>query len=275
MNHTKIPQNFIYPEITPKHYRFGSNQIEADDLREDGDWRGYLPEPEDQNKWGVESSSCYVFNQLSAIATLIEEQYQILNSDFSARFNALLSNGTPYGGDPLKGAESITNDGVIKEELLPFLENIKKWSEYHSFVGSDEEACRKAGQEFLEDWELKYDIVFDRNDSIEDKYIKLRKALKKSPVPIAVYAWVENGGVYIKPKGTEDNHLTLCVYLDEQNRPYYWDSYSPYLKVGEPFYDSSFAMRWSVKKKAKEPSWWDILLANLKKYYERLFKKLI
>jgi len=68
--YTPVKTNFIYPEILPEHYRFGSGQILGTPLREDGDWRDYLPPEEAQNIRGIESSACYIEAQQHAIATI-------------------------------------------------------------------------------------------------------------------------------------------------------------------------------------------------------------
>lgn len=249
MRHIPYPTNFIYPEITPGHeeYTFGSDNA-GEIIRPDGDFRDYVPQGEEQNRHDVESSACYIESPQHGVATIQEEEFNLPDQNYSARFNALLSNGTENGGDPLKGADSIRNDGLIPEGMMPFDESITSWEDFHSWKGVNERACWAAGELFKKRWKLNNWIVFKKEEPIEIKYAKLREALKRSPVPMSVYAWVEIDGVYVKPEGTRDTHLTLCVYLDEKNRPYFFDSYSPFLKIGEPFYNSEFAMRWTVKK---------------------------
>ena len=246
---TEIKQNFLYPTAElASAYKFGSGKIAGTILREDGDWRDYVPEVEHQNRNGVESSSCYVFGQQNAIATILEEQFAILNSNFSERFNALLSGGTPTGGNPIAGAQSIRHDGLIPDPLLPFSPEITSWEDFHSFEGGDEEICRKAGKEWLDNWKPNYDIVFERGEAVVDKYQKLREALRFSPCPISVYAWVEKNGEYEKPEGTRDTHLVEAVYLDDQNRIHVRDTYAPFNKVLAPWTNPDFAMRWSLTK---------------------------
>lgn len=246
MRITPIQKNFIYPTITERHYRLGS--VVSPILRENGDWRDFLPPEERQNIRGIESSACYIEAQQHAIATILEEQFGMNDNNFSARFNALKSNGTDYGGDPLEGAESIRKDGLIPDALMPFGDDIQSWSDFHSWKGVNESLCEKTGKDFLDDWILNYEIVFERGESKEVKYRRLKEALKYSPIPMSVYGWVDENGVYIKPESENDNHLTLCVYVDEQNRPYFFDTYSPFIKISEPFYNSDFALKWSVKE---------------------------
>lgn len=248
MKKTVIPKNFIYPDIPENVFVFGSNQIKGVPLRPDGDWRNFLPSEELQTRNNVESSSCYVHANQHAISTLLEEQYGIPDSDFSERFNALLSNGTPNGGDPLACGQSIRHDGLIADSLMPFSQDIVTWPLFHSWFDTSEANCRTEGKNWLSKWQPNYDIVFKMNDDVKVKYSQLREALKYSPIAVSVYGWVEENGLYIKPAGTQDNHLVECVYLDDQNRMYIRDTYSPFLKILEPFYNSSFAMRWAITK---------------------------
>lgn len=250
MKHIQIKPSFKYPKITEKHYTFGSNKFIQPIVVSDGDWRPYLPIEEEQNRRGVESSACFIEAQQHAIATLEERLFGELNNNYSARFNALRANGTEEGGDPLEGAESIRKDGLINEDILPFNEDITSWNEYHSYKGQSEALCISKGQEYLSKKTLNYDIVFERHESIETKYRKLKEALKYSPIPLSVTAWYRNdNGEYFKPEGSYDNHFVLCVYLDENNCPYIWDTYSPFLKKLTPLYNSDFAMRVSISKK--------------------------
>ncbi len=245
MRHEPYPSNFIYPDIKPEHYRFGANNA-GDIIRENGDFRDFVPLEYEQRR-NIESSACYKLASLNGIATIQEEEFGLPNQQYSPRFNDQ-ENATPEGGDPLKFADSAREDGLIPEGMLPFSDEIDTWEKFNSFFGGNEKLCRVAGKQFSKKWKINNYIVFERWEPIEVKYKKLREALKRSPVPMSVYAWIEKDGIYVKPQGLSDTHLVLCVYLDEQNRPYFWDTYEPHLKIGEPFYNSEFAMRWTVKK---------------------------
>ena len=241
------PQNFVYPEINETDRTYAG--VTGPVLREDGDWRDYLPFDEDQRVNGVESSACYIESQQAGIAVLQEERYGLLDRNYSARFNALLSDGGENGGDPIKGAKSIKYDGLIPELIMPFA-NINSWNEYHSWKGANEADCRRIGKDWLTRWEPKYKIVAEREEPLDTKYLSLREALKRGPVMVSVHAWYERNGLYYKPQGKRDTHLTLAVYLDEQNRIYARDTYAPYLKILEPNTNFEFAMTWTVEKQA-------------------------
>lgn len=249
INHTKVKQSFVYPDLTDDHYRFGSGLLVGEELRSNGDWRDYLPPEEDQNKRGVESSACFIEGQQHAIAIIEEEQLGEPNNNYSSRFNAKLSKGTAQGGNPITGADSIRHDGLVRDNSMPFSEDIQSWEDFHSWKGVNEQTVKIEGQNYLKKKSLGFDVVVERTQPIATKYLKMKQALKFSPLPASVSAWYEQDGIYVKPKGLRDNHLATIVYIDEQNRPYFWDTYAPYLKIGEPSYNVDFAMRWSVSRK--------------------------
>ncbi len=266
IKHTHIPQNFVYPEpesMIPA-YKFGSNELQGVPLRADGNWLDYRPKDELQERNGVESSCCYIQGQQHAIATILEEQFGIIDSDFSERFNALLSGGTQDGGDPIKGAQSFRHNGLIPDSMLPFSPDITSWEDFHSFKGGSKSDCVKAGKEWLKQWDPEYDIVFQRNDPVTDKYAQLREALKFSPIPMSVAAWYQNGDIYIKPAGIRDWHLVVCLFLDSDNSPWILDTYFPFIKKLEPFYNSDFGMRYSVTKQVYVQSCWSKFISSLK-----------
>src|SRR3990167_2288610 len=273
IKYTKIKGNFVYPEIKKEAFRFGSRQITGVPLREDGDWRPYTPPEELQNVRGIESSACYVEAQKHTIATILEEQYKVIDQNFSSRFNALLSGGTEQGGSPIDGAQSIRHDGLIPDTTLSFSDDVTSWEDFHSFKGGSEDVCRSMGKEWLTQWTPQYDIVIEREYSIEEKYQKLREALKYSPVPISVIAWYEKDGLYVKPAFARDNHLVECVFLDEENHPYIWDTYAPFLKKLDKNYDFDFAMRWTITKGTlkKKENWLQEILLSLLEFFKDMF----
>lgn len=245
MNKTR--QNFLYPNIPPQTRVFGNTHVIGNVINESGDWRKCLPPEEYQYVNGIESSACYIYAQTHAVATILEKQFNLPDKDFAERFNALLSDGTQGGGDPLKGAESFQNDGLIAYESMPFSIDIESWYDFHSWKGADENTCREEGRTFLKKWKLNYDIVWEMNDLLETKYAKLREALKKSPVPMSVYGETDETGNYIsKPQGKNDTHMVEAVFVDENNVIWVFDTYAPCLKPLPANYPSDFGMLWGI-----------------------------
>src|SRR3990167_5226771 len=74
------------------------------------------------------------------------------------------------------------------------------------------------------------------------------EALKYSPVAFSVYAWVQDSdGLYYRPAGFDDNHLTTCYGYVRNN---YWLIFD------------SYALGDSVLKKVK----WDSLPMQAKRF---------
>ena len=247
IKHIPTPQNFIYPEIKPEDFKFGSGQLSAEVVKKVPDWREYLPAEEIQRRNGIESSSCYVGALQNAYETVQEEKYGIIDGNYSERFNTILSDGTTVGGSPLKGAQSIRDDGMIPESLLPFDDEIMSWDEYHSFKGASETLCRLRGKEWRKKWNPEYEIVFSKNDPLEIKYSRIAERLKSSPLAVSVTAWYEKDGLYIKPEGMADGHLALATHLDPQGKVTIFDTYPPYIKILEPWFDFDFGMSVGIK----------------------------
>lgn len=246
-----IPKNFKYPIISDKDYVFGSGQVKGTVLRPDGDWRNFLPPAEAQRRNGVESSACFVEAEQHALATILEEQYGILDSNFAARFNLIYSNATPDGGDPLRAAQTFRDYGLIPDSMLPFSEEIKSWEEFRSFKGSNERLCQEEGRAWRAKWEPKYDIVVTREMEVKTKYAVLKEALKYSPIPVSVYGGNFDDGAS-KPPGVWDTHLVELIYIDDKNYPYVFDTYEPYVKKLAPLYNFDFGMRFTLEKNTVE-----------------------
>jgi hypothetical protein len=241
----KTPQSFFYPDIKGSDYVFGSGEVLGNILAFDGDWRPFLPPSEHQRRNNIESSSCFIEAQQHTIATILERQYSLVDENYSSRFNLIFSEATPSGGDPLKGAQTFRDYGLIPDTLLPFSDLITNWHQFNSFFLGDRDQCIKAGIEWRAKWVPKYDIVINREMDVETKYKRLKDALKYSPICVSVAEDYETGKP--KPKGVFDIHMVELVYIDEKNRPYIWDTYEPFLKRLAPNYDFEFGMRWTVE----------------------------
>lgn len=252
----RVATNFQYPEIKDTDYLFGSAQVVGEVLRPDGDWRPYLPPEELQRRNGVESSACFIEAQQHSLATIQEEQFGIKDQNYSARFNLNFASASPSGGDPLKGAQTFRDYGLIPDSLLPFSSDIESWEEFNSFKGGDKSLCLKTGKEWRGNWEPKYDIAIRREESVQTKYKKLKEVLKYCPPLVSVFGWAEKDGVYVKPPNVTDNHAVELAYIDDNSCPYIWDTYAPFLKKLEPFYNFDFGLRWTLgRKEVKKKSW--------------------
>ena len=246
-----MKQNFIYPEIKETDRVFGAT-LTGKEVNPTGDWRQYLPPTEDQNVRGIESSACYVEAQQHAIATVQEEEFNLPDLNYSARFNALLSGGTEQGGDPIRAAKSIKYDGMIPDAMMPFGGDIQSWDDFHSFKGVDMNECKQKAKEWLDRWKVDYKIVAERDDPVEVKYENLKKALKIGVPSVSVSNYRQRNGRYYKLPNERDIHFVECVYVSDKNEITIRDTYSPYEKVLEANYNFDFSLLEIVEKKTYE-----------------------
>src|SRR5574343_1276668 len=251
-----LHQSFKYPEVTDKNRTYGRSFFNNPIIRPDGDWRKSLPPYEEQRRFGVEPSSCFIEAQQHAIATIEEDQLGEKDNNYSARFNALLSDGEEYGGDPLKGAKSITTDGLVKESSMPHDNSIQNWSDFHSWKGVDEAKVRAEGQEDLKRKYREYGVIVEKHYPLETKLHLMREGLKRSTIPMSIWAVTDENGNYLpKPEGVDDTHMVEATYISPDNVIWVNDTYQPFEKPLPPNYNFDFAMGWTVMNiNIKKPS---------------------
>lgn len=246
---TTLRQNFKYPELNDRHPVYGASLLMGDVVRADGDWREYTPTGEAQAHNGLDPSDCYIEAQQHIVATLEEELFNEKNNNYSARFNALLSNGAPDGGDPVAGADSIRDDGLVNEADMPFDNTIQTWDEFHSWYGVDEQTVRGKGQNYRQGKRLNFGVIVQKQFPLGDKYTILKRALQRSPVGVSVWGQVDGNGQYLpKPDGVSDTHFVELTYIDANNVPYIRDSYAPFDKQLPANYNFDFGIAWAIKK---------------------------
>ena len=165
----RVATNFSYPTISPMDYLFGSGQVIGVPIRPDGDWRPYLPPSELQRRNGIESSSCYIEASQHSLATILEEEFDLKDQNYSARFNFIFADPSPFGGDPLIGAQTFRDYGLIPDSMLSFSDEIKSWEEFRSFKGGDKKQCLYFGKQWRKKWDPRYDIVVQKGENIKVK----------------------------------------------------------------------------------------------------------
>lgn len=259
-----IRTSFVYPELNEEHPKYGASFLAAPVIRPDGDWRKSLPPGEEQRRNGVEPSSCYVEANQHAIATIEENQLGEHDNNYSARFNTLLSFGTPQGGNPIAGGDSIRHDGLVKEEIMPHGPDLQSWEEYHSWKGVDETKVRIEGQQDLNKKKRNFGVLITRELPLATKYTLLKEGLKRSPIPISIWGATDSDGNYMqKPDGVNDTHLVEATYVDDNNAIYVLDTYRPFEKVLPPNYNPDFGMGWTVAKITVKKNWLQEIVENL------------
>jgi len=249
-----------FDTIQPEDFYLGGGFIGTKEIQPDGQWDGFLPEKEIQNKNGIETMACTIYGTQNCIEILLNKV--LFESDnFSERFNAILAGITQSGGSPHNAAECIRKNGMINDEELPFDESIDSWEKYYSPIPMPKKYLTK-GLEWLKEYDFKHEWVFT-NELLEQKIQLIKEALKRSPVGMSVYSWSSpEDGVY--QKQGQDNHWVCCYgYTDKGWKIF--DSYDNSQKIYSFNANISMAkLYWISKKNGIKKGWFEILLDFIK-----------
>lgn len=210
-----------------------------------GNWIPYLPEKEPQNKNGVETFSCAIYATLNALETLLK--FKGYDVNYSDRYIALEGKRLgkidilkDHGSDPHKIAELIrTTTGLLREDKLPFSDDIKSLDDYYNVAESILFDLFKEGQAWYKDWQLEHEWIF-QGGKPNEKRLQIQQALPKGTVCASVSAWYFNGQMYYKPEGSTDNHWTQVAAAPVEKYVNF-DSYDSYQKDLDPLYDFQIA----------------------------------
>lgn len=233
---------YIEDEISSQDYTLGA--LDATVLSPSGQWLLYLPENEVQRKNGLETQNCTVYGTLNALEILLYKQKGVKHN-FSERYGGVMA-GTKVGGNsPHKVIEVIRNyAGVIDDVVLPFGPDIDTWDEYYSEVTF---AHKIQGLSWLRKNEVLHEWVL--NEEHEDWQNRLIRSLRYSPLGIAVQAWNNKNGVFVR-SGPDTHWCVLVGYREKE----YWivlDSYDKHLKKLAWDYGFTRAKRYTIKEREK------------------------
>lgn len=246
MKYKKIAQGYIPDPPSEKDYVFGAGNAPIDEVLPTGNWREVDLLPERQSKQ-FDTFGCTNFTTLNALECLLKIKFKEWHNK-SERFNYIDSGTAPgRGNTPKNAADSIRKKGTIPESELPFDDSIDTIEKFSSPNPLPIELYRKA-EEFLKEYEFKYDFLPTENGQVSRE--TLRKALKCSPIGIAVYAWAEKDGVYVRAGG--DVHFTLLVNVKESGELEVFDSYEPFYKTLSADFPIYIAQRYYLRKKTEE-----------------------
>jgi hypothetical protein len=237
--------NYGYKEdiIQDDHYLAG--MIPAQVLQPGGQWLFNLPKNEVQNRNGVETMNCSNYGTLSALEILCRRKYGITHNfhNFSERYTGVMTGTGRAGNSPHKVIEVIRKyAGVVQESVLPFDDTVKTWEQYYSGVTF---GLKLKGVSWLKEWNVQHEWVL--NGEVENWREQLKEGLKYSPLGIAVHAWHEEGGKFIRT-GT-DNHWVVLVGYVEGKRWIVYDSYEKFLKELDWDYGFTRAKRYHIDKR--------------------------
>ena len=261
------PQSFISPgQTTPDQYIFGSGQLTGFILRPSGQWP--LIRDDEVQARGFETSSCTSFGTINAVQSIFKELFK-MDVNYSERFLAKGSGTDPVkgGNEPHKVAEWARKNGFVDEGILPFNDDIKTIDDYYATLPNE---ALKTGKEWLNKWTFKHDWLSDGGLIPKET---LMKALRYSPLGIAVYAWAfsEEENRYIRPEGAKDTHWCELVGFKENE---YWicvDSYFPFVKHLDWNYPLYFAKRYFIDIAVEKKSIFALIRDFIKNYFKKLF----
>lgn len=239
---------YIEREITEDNYILGgilSAPFEI--LQESGQWNDFLPENEEQRKEGFDTFGCTQYATLNALEILIKRKFGEIKN-YSERYVGVMAENIPTGNDPHNTAEAIRHFGNVDDYQLPFSVNLKSFEEYYAPKPMTKHYL-DIGNNWLKEYDLKHEWVFGNFTSLKNKQIKIKEALKSSPVGVSVVAWFERNELYYKPEGQRENHWTICIGYKENEYWIIYDSYDGYIKKLEWNYDFGRAKRYWMEKK--------------------------
>lgn len=234
--------------IVPEDYIFGGlTKIPKENLQPDKDWTPYLPMKEYQNLFGVETFACVTFTILNCVETLIKKKYNE-ERNYSDRFLAAISGTKEGGNSPKIVGEFLRKIGVVPQELWPFSENINTFDKFYEKVPPK---LYKLANEFNAEWEFGYEYVMPGG---------LEEALISSPLLMSVSAWHQDKDGYYYNPGVSNNHATTYVKAVSNDYRLVFDSYDSVSKKVKWDTMPEVAMRFYIKKKAKEAKSWLVRL---------------
>jgi hypothetical protein len=264
---------FIPDKILPEDYVFGvQTKLSAekrDILQLNGQWDEFLPDNEEQERNGLETMNCTTYGTENALEVLFRRLFKE-KKDWSERFIGVLAGTTLAGNSPQNVIQTVRHSGLIDEKLLPFDDTIKTWDQYYSPNPMDDWYTAQ-GLKFLKSYEIGHEWVFT-SPSLAN-IPKLMQELNFSPLGVSVYAWEQNeNGLYIKPKGTEDNHW--CILYGYEYKKFWkiFDSYDNTQKRLAWGFQFGFAKRYSIKKKEEKIGFLSKIWQAIKDYFKMVWE---
>lgn len=238
---------FIHSLPNPRDWRSGSiTGIKSKVLSPTSDWQDSLPVHEQQLSKHFDTMACVSFSALNCIEIYIKKILGI-ELNFSDRFTAKVSNTTKRGNTFIGVAGAIRDFGLIFEDMYNYPRNEFgfDWDDYYKAIDKE---LYKAGEKFLEEWEINHEWV---KCDIPSEYID---ALKYSPLQVSMnYASSRNkdeNGI-IQP--TSDKTYGHAVVLIGFKYGEYWlilDHYSERVKkISWDYPMSPWTMRYVINKK--------------------------
>lgn len=249
MNEIKKNYGFIAPIIDPERdYFLGAlRSAPFEVLQESGQWDEFIPQAEIQHNKIFDSYNCTGYGTLNALELLMLRKFgKTIN--FSERYTGVCAGTYPPGNDPQTVIENIRKDaGLIEEQRLPFtsFDTDMTLDEYYS-PKPMEDYLLKSGKRFLEEYKIQHDWVYQSGE--EANAIKLKNALKSSPLGVSVMAWRREGEYYVKDPDEQDTHWTVLYGYEDGKYWKCYDSYEGNFKKLAWNYPFGFVKRYHIEK---------------------------
>ena len=262
----QINYGFTTPVLTPDNFILGGvSSLPKEVLQPDGQWDAYLPLYEPQFNDNYDTNGCAVWGTENALEALMKRKFGG-EWNFSERYPYIIGKVRPPGTDPHYIAEIIRKNGLIEDALLPMTPS------FEDFIKPDPmaEEYLSVGRTFTETYSIGHEWVFAGDiDPVEQKE-KMKECLRYSPLGVAVWAWEEKDGKYIRPKGKFDVHW--CVIYGNKEGEYWkcFDSYDHSIKPLDWDFCFFFVKRYHIEKVDKPiPSTW---YSGIIKWIKNLFR---
>jgi hypothetical protein len=231
------PEDFVLGSAQSLQTKYGATEI-----NQSGDWSPYTPSTEDQDTSDGDTWACTNFGTSNAVEMLARLNFKE-SINLSDRFFAKMS-GTKVGvgNSPKAAADSLRHQWSVNEPEWPDVDTVE---EYYAEIPSNLKTVAVArGAEF----EFGYQLIPNNAASI-------KTALKSSPVCIAVTAWVEEGGRYVRGPFPENHWTTIIKVLDNGNYKIF-DSFFPFIKEVSPEACKSIAMSYYLNRQVVSEPWY-------------------
>jgi len=220
-------------------------------LREDGDWRDFVPS-EEEIQAGVyfDTYACVTFSALNNLEMIAKAKGIEMNR--SDRFTAKMSGTTTSGNSLRNVATSVSRwHGTVAEEDWPFPRTqrtpVFDWDDYYKEIPQE---LQDLGLSWLEDWDVSFEWIPTDKESI-------REALKYGPLQVGVYAYpkpLENG-MYDDGGRDRRNHAVTLIYAGDDCYEIL-DHYERSGKITKrlvPDYDFKWIMQFTLNPKKDKP----------------------
>lgn len=236
--------------LTVTDYRYSGITGIVDEELSDGTglyWRPYLPDFQPQSNGFFDCLGCVSFSKMYIVATLGNRKYPSEQLNLSDRFLAMMSGTTFAGNDTANVNNAFRRFGSPPEFGWPFPPGTVTWP---IFYQKPSLGAIRAGQQFLDDWNLQYDYAFQ---STADRMVEM---LKYSPLQVFIRAYGRRDDVTNIYKRIEGriNHAVMLWGYEYGKCWYIYDTYQNAIKkLAWDYIFEDTIVRHSLNKRSMAP----------------------